>query len=506
MAVQNQQGIPAPEGLFLYGCERLPSLISFSAEYCSRIALASLELRGGPAAGKYVLWNVGSTLFIYNAGLNERVSRNPLLFLFIFHLQYHILQGTSLTLFARVQDPLRRVEMRQPVGAGATASASSLPSGYITSISFTSESVDDEYDLLIGMSNGEGNLLSLCTCYIYLKNKNNTKRFIAIRFLTLSSLVLPLSFSLAVKALSLSAQLSAGPTNSRPISSVVFNAEGSLTPSRCVSVAWLPGSKGSFFTSAHADGNVFLHQKIIGNSSDTRLLERTSTDSSLRPAATAQQLHQGKGINAAATSPNGKYIALACRDGTLHILEIPSGTLVAGFTSYYGGLLCCSWSSDGALIAAGGEDDLVAIYNFEKRQLVAHLQGHTSWVSAVAFDPWAPSLESSGDGGRYRLASVGQDCQGILWEVGSGVLDSNSRSASIPDGVDVDSTRGGGGALVGSGGRIAPALPRAEMTFLEPLTQLKLHSQPLCDVVLEPGAMLVSSNDGSLKKFVRPTG
>lgn len=344
----------------------------------------------------------------------------------------------------------------------------------------------------------------------------------------------------AVKALSLTAQFTAGPSNSRPISSVVFNAQGNLTPSRCVLVSWLPGSNGSFFTSVHAGGSVFLHQKIIGNSSDTRLLERTSNDSALRPAANAQQLYRvaGGGITAGSLSPSGKHIALACRDGTLRVLEIPTGVSISGFKSYYGGLLCCSWSQDGKLIAAGGEDDLIAVYNFEKGQLVAHLQGHTSWVSGVAFDPWAPSLDVEtpssspleGERGRYRLASVGQDCQGILWEVGAGLLETNIHGGSgsannrsyggigrPSDGMDVDrkgvngdspssSGRGGGGGGGGGGNNvIAPALPKTEMTFLEPLSQLKMHIEPLCDVVFEPNAMLVSSNDGSVKKFVRPS-
>ncbi len=272
---------------------------------------------------------------------------------------------------------------------------------------------------------------------------------------------------------------------------------------------------------------MFLHQKIIGNSSDTRLLERTSNDCTLRPTATAQQLHRagGVGVAAAAVSPSGKQIALACRDGTLRVLEIPSGTLIAGFKSYYGGLLCCSWSQDGKLIASGGEDDLVAVYNFQNKSLVAHLQGHTSWVSGVAFDPWAlsvdtqtssPSASSSsttidgGSSGGYRLASVGQDCQGILWEIGSGLLESSSNSGSggsRSDGMDIDRGVGANGGSTNNTGSsthvIAPALPRAEMTFLDPIAQLKMHIEPLCDVVFEPHAMLVSSNDGSVKKFVR---
>lgn len=65
--------------------------------------------------------------------------------------------------------------------------------------------------------------------------------------------------------------------------------------------------------------------------------------------------------------------------------------------SYYGGLLCCGWSPDGWYVAAGGEDDLVAVYGLEERGLVACGQGHSSWVAAVAFDPWC-AAGLAGDG------------------------------------------------------------------------------------------------------------
>ncbi|KAL4530030.1 hypothetical protein Ndes2526A_g04765 [Nannochloris sp. 'desiccata'] len=110
----------------------------------------------------------------------------------------------------------------------------------------------------------------------------------------------------------------------------------------------------------------------------------------------------------------------------------------------------------------------------------------------------------------------------MLWEVGAGLLESNSGGGGgglnsinsggvgrTSDGMDIDgegvrgnSPYGGGGG--GGNNVIAPALPRTEMTFLEPLSQLKMHIEPLCDVVFEPNAMLVSSNDGSVKKFIRP--
>ena len=55
---------------------------------------------------------------------------------------------------------------------------------------------------------------------------------------------------------------------------------------------------------------------------------------------------------------------------------------------YYGNPTCCAWSADGACVAAGGEDDLVTVYSVMEQRVVAWCEGHTSWVTAVCFDPW----------------------------------------------------------------------------------------------------------------------
>ena len=55
---------------------------------------------------------------------------------------------------------------------------------------------------------------------------------------------------------------------------------------------------------------------------------------------------------------------------------------------YYGNPTCCAWSADGACVAAGGEDDLVTVFSAAEQRVVAWCEGHTSWVTAVRFDPW----------------------------------------------------------------------------------------------------------------------
>lgn len=64
----------------------------------------------------------------------------------------------------------------------------------------------------------------------------------------------------------------------------------------------------------------------------------------------------------------------------------------------------------------GGQDDLVSIWSLNERQIVARCQGHRSWVTAVAFDPWRC------DERNYRFGSVGEDCKLLLWDFSVGML------------------------------------------------------------------------------------
>jgi Ras family protein T1 len=86
------------------------------------------------------------------------------------------------------------------------------------------------------------------------------------------------------------------------------------------------------------------------------------------------------------------------------------------FPSYYGGMLCVCWSPDGKYIITGGQDDLVSIWSLAERKIIARCQGHHSWVSAVAFDPWRC------DERNYRFGSVGDDCRLLLWDFNVGML------------------------------------------------------------------------------------
>jgi catabolite repression protein CreC len=67
-------------------------------------------------------------------------------------------------------------------------------------------------------------------------------------------------------------------------------------------------------------------------------------------------------------------------------------------------------------VLTGGQDDLLSIWSLPDRQIVARCQGHNSWVTAVAFDPWRC------DDRNYRFGSVGDDCKLLLWDFSVGML------------------------------------------------------------------------------------
>ena len=167
-------------------------------------------------------------------------------------------------------------------------------------------------------------------------------------------------------------------------------------------------------------------------------------------------------------SPDSKLLATASQDGHLRVFSYHSMELVGEMRSYFGGLLSLGWSPDGKYIVTGGEDDLVTVYSLSERRVVCRGQGHRSWISQVAFDPYtttsdplpldlgseedlrpppfvAPaaargllrrgqkaSVSSASLGSVcYRFGSVGHDTQLCLWDLTEDVLKQPSQRQRV---------------------------------------------------------------------------
>lgn len=67
---------------------------------------------------------------------------------------------------------------------------------------------------------------------------------------------------------------------------------------------------------------------------------------------------------------------------------------------------------------------MITVYSISEQRVIARGQGHRSWVSVVAFDPYCsttPSIEPCLPG-CYRLGSIGHDTQLCLWDITDDIL------------------------------------------------------------------------------------
>lgn len=139
----------------------------------------------------------------------------------------------------------------------------------------------------------------------------------------------------------------------------------------------------------------------IGNCSN--LFSNGSAASNSNSQANTQNINEifnntngsGNSVNEFAFSPCGTYLAIVSQDGYLRVFSFLYQNnqqmqiqLKCSMKSYFGGLLCVCWSSDGRYIATGGEDDLITVFSFADMRVTCRGRGHSSWINCVAFDPW----------------------------------------------------------------------------------------------------------------------
>ncbi|XP_028177063.1 WD repeat-containing protein 20 [Ostrinia furnacalis] len=227
--------------------------------------------------------------------------------------------------------------------------------------------------------------------------------------------------------------------------SKLYNEERLIDKTRVTCIKWVPGSS-NLFISAHASGQLYVYNEELtcGTTAPHYQLFKQGEGYSIhtcRTKSTRNPLYrwvigaEGSCINEFAFSPCGTNLAVVSQDGFLRVFHYDTMELIGRARSYFGGFLCVCWSPDGKYVVVGGEDDLVTVWSFSEMRVVARGQGHRSWVSVVAFDPYVvsftdPESEEGVEDDRqksesvqcYRLGSVSQDTQLCLWDLTEDVL------------------------------------------------------------------------------------
>jgi WD40 repeat protein len=115
------------------------------------------------------------------------------------------------------------------------------------------------------------------------------------------------------------------------------------------------------------------------------------------------------------------------QDGTIRIWDLATGQTIQCFEHpAKPWLLCASLSRNGKLLAAGGEDNAIIVWDTASRRELLRLEGHTDVVESVAFSPDEKFLAS---GSADRTIRVWELPSGLLWRTIRGHLERVSKVA-----------------------------------------------------------------------------
>jgi HEAT repeat protein len=139
-------------------------------------------------------------------------------------------------------------------------------------------------------------------------------------------------------------------------------------------------------------------------------------DSTLRRWDTATGKEVGRlelnttGIAAAAFSPTGRLAAVAgCGQNIIGLYDFERKTKIANLTEHVKPVRCLAFSPDGKLLLSGGDDHLVVAWDVASAKLRHRLEGHRNGVNQVAVGP----------GGKLAV-SVGLDSEARVWDLEAG--------------------------------------------------------------------------------------
>lgn len=185
----------------------------------------------------------------------------------------------------------------------------------------------------------------------------------------------------------------------------LYNEERLIDKTKVTCLKWIPGSENHFLAS-HVSGCLYAYNEELpctpttpsyqpykcGDGYIILACKSKSTRNPLFKWCFGQQ--ENASINEFCFSPCGQHLAIVSQDGFLRVFHYSNMELIGIARSYFGGFLCVCWSPDGKYVVVGGEDDLVTVYSLLEQRVVARGQGHRSWVSVVAFDPYTTSYSN----------------------------------------------------------------------------------------------------------------
>ena len=124
--------------------------------------------------------------------------------------------------------------------------------------------------------------------------------------------------------------------------------------------------------------------------------------------ATTQASLRGESdtVDAVALTADGSVLAAGGQDRAVHIWDSADGRQITVLGGFAGPVRTVAFSPGGTLLAAGSADHTIRLWNAARHTIVNVLNGDTGTIEDLAFDPDRPVLASASADGQIRLWST----------------------------------------------------------------------------------------------------
>ena len=191
----------------------------------------------------------------------------------------------------------------------------------------------------------------------------------------------------------------------------VFQRQTALRERNAAIATRLNAEAQAMLSGTRPGGDIVALQKLLAARTLAPPDDGALVSAVAQRTVTRKVIDAGSPVLTLARSPDGNVLAIGGRDNYVRLFNADTGQPLGGpLTGHTDIVMSVAFSPDGHRLASAGADDTVRLWNTDTGQPIGDpLTGHTDDVNSVAFSP-----------NGYRLASAGADNTVRLWNADTG--------------------------------------------------------------------------------------